>query len=391
MATTLAEPFWLESPEVFLECLKFPGEMAPNELREALALHVEASSPFPLDQLYWAFFRGSGGRVWLILVHAGSLGDLRDAMRRERGVLHRALAGVALFEQLGGDESMVVDFGGFCLLIHCADPSDSLPQAYAFPLQSLSAFASSMGLDPGQIGKWEFEGARSSENNDLELSFSGENRGRETVTLKRSVVWDADLRDEEDKAFFARSARRMKRLGDAARVGLAAILLALLGYAAMFYFSGVEERRQADLEVLAGRAQQVDEAQELVLSLRQVGQDGVSPFHVLAVLNQVRPAGVHLTEAYIESPNRLIVSGRSNSVASVNAFVRELGESPVFSQTRPSTSSRAGEVSFDLRAEFSPGAISAGQSEEEGPADEVDVEEAPVQAAALAVYSNLEG
>jgi len=371
----------LEGVGLFLECLDFPEGVPDAELRQALALHLEAESPLSLENLLWGYYRGGGGRVWLFALPRGDARAAGYDGGEAAEVLPPVLPALVYFESAGAETPLLVRGAGRSVLF--TRGTDGKPEAMALPPESEERFlrlpmaggdGSGEAEPPGPVVRL-FESADFGDRRKLMLVFregDGPEAATREIPLEERDVRSADIRPEEERSHWESSLRKMALYRRVAWAGLAALVLGGLVHLLLLIPLSGEDKRRKNLDELAERARQVEEAQELALSLRQIGSGGFRPFHILGRVNQVRPDSVYFTSVQVRNPNRMDIGGLSTTVAKVNEFAEQVRAMDEFSGVESTVSSRAGRVSFELAAEYSNRGAEAeeepraGESEEAG-------------------------
>lgn len=337
--------------EIFIDRLQLPESLSPEEIESAVGFHIETVSPFSQEQLSCAFTR-RGDAVWVFLIPHRLLSDERFDRNQPHEVIPAALPATLFFESIPAQEALLVHTGAATILFRREPASGEIEASACLP-GSVKRLLTRYGLAEQTLPVWKMAAVEEQGRRGLVATFSRE-ESQETVNVVLSPedIRRGDLRPPEVREFYARSGRRMQNLQNALMAGAAVLAFALLGHLLLFGLSFLQRSNVREVERLALEALRVEEAQELVISLRRVGREGLQPFHWIAELNQIRPDAIYFTDAFIQTPNRLRLEGRSTTVSEINAFNARIRQIPAVNSAESNISSREGVVSFTIEADI---------------------------------------
>jgi len=347
---------WVSGSQVVLEAVALPQSLTGEELSSALALHLEEASPFPPEQLFWGYLRGREERVWLILVPRHHLNGEIDPAASEIPVWHQVTPALALFEALSPDSLIRVEIGQTILVVVPAREPEGEPAAYCVPTSTEEALWKRLGQNPAVAAHYTLhDSATPSSTSKETLTFQSE--GPETaspsISLSAADQWSADLRPLPLKQ---RHRKRLVWQKQLTRAFIAGCLLLGVSLAAMLLVGAIDRfqlHRPGDLTRLQSESSRLEDSQELVLSLRQIGDQGLRPLHLLSEVNQRRPDSIYFSRTDIRSPRSLHIRGVAPDIAQLNTFVAALRDLPTTESVSLADQRRqADQVSFILDVVF---------------------------------------
>jgi hypothetical protein len=173
---------------------------------------------------------------------------------------------------------------------------------------------------------------------------------------------ELDTIDVRDKAVLAerRAARRRDRTLWRVLVGAASVLaIAALLELSMVAGRALLRQQQELQRQVAVEVEKIQTAQMLGTRIEQMSERRLRAFEMLAVINQVRPAGLMFTRAVTNGRDTLEVEGQSANSANVGAYESALRALPQVAQVEfPDVRLREGVTTFQFSVRFKDGALS---------------------------------
>ncbi len=355
----------------YVESIEIPAGIEVAELDDFAEISLEASSPFPIEQLLWGYLHAEDADS--ILLYAAH----RDCVKR------------AGFEEINSYAWVLPDFAP---LVSTFFPIDTEVLVQGPNSLSLLHFAKGQSV-PSYVNvrqlshEDEFEDAHETlrkaapQLNDraarLNLAPSGQTvdeKGSATfsfdVTKEASApdspeqftelsptqdqLWQADVRTQE----FKKNERNARRLGNwLVRItGWAAIfaILLVIGEGLSYGSTILLENRDAKASAQATTVAQIEERDSLKNKLEQIEQNDLQPISMLRALNNIRPSGIHFTGATIEGQNEAIIDGIAGGINEFNNYITQLKQTGQFEILKDNSKRSGAKTSFMVQLSYTP-------------------------------------
>ena len=347
----------------FTRQVELPEGIAPADVPGFVQLQLEASAPFPLENLAWGFVRGKG-RV--VLVFAGVPDRVYGAASAE-SLWHVFPSFLPLLLcPAPSDECIVIGVSGgtASALFHKAGgdlpqrvsssplPSDfdpSAPQA-AQKLAALLSLPANARIQPG------IRRAGEADSGDTRISFPVSGCGTDKpfeAALSGDALWNADVRGRT----YAASERKVRRTGllawnafSAGCVFAGVLLVAALALVSVRIATGIVNAgirsRAVEVEALQDKA-------DFATNLESVTERDMKPFSMLAVANSGRPEGVIFEKVSSLDWNVLHVEGVAQRSEFVQSYIELLSKNPSVRSVKTNrTATTGGHATFDIDISF---------------------------------------
>jgi hypothetical protein len=184
-------------------------------------------------------------------------------------------------------------------------------------------------------------------------SSSDPHPGPETE-ITSSQAWQADVRRLEFKAEARQKRKRERQLAVAAKIaGFVAILLIFLELAAIvgekwsLKMSEEASAAQPNVDLILGK-------RELLFKIEQVSTNNLVPFKMLQTLNNYRTGGIFFEEVEASQGNRMVVEGKAENSAEMNAYKKALIDSGELLTCELDMDFKKGVLYFVMDATFPP-------------------------------------
>ncbi|MGB0412993.1 MAG: hypothetical protein ACPGJU_00980 [Coraliomargarita sp.] len=355
----------------YLERIEIPAGIETNELNDFAEISLEASSPFPVEQLLWGYLHAEEADS--ILLYAAH----RDCVKR------------AGFEQINHYAWVLPDFAPLVSTFFPVETevlvqgADSLSLLHFAKGQNVPTYANVRQLGSEDtledtIGELRKEAPKLSEDSArLTLSPSTQSvdeNGSATfkfdvtkdtpdtddanqfteLTPTQDQLWQSDVRSQE----FKKNERNARRLGNwiVRLSGWAAILaiLLLLGEGLSYGSTVLLDQRKDRIASQQPTVDQITERDELKNKLEQIEQNDLQPISMLRALNNIRPAGIYFTEATIEGQNEAIIDGIASGINEFNNYINQLKQTGQFDILEDKSKRSGAKTSFMVQLNYTP-------------------------------------
>ncbi|HCJ11961.1 MAG: hypothetical protein A2Y14_02380 [Verrucomicrobia bacterium GWF2_51_19] len=351
----------------FTQSVALAEKLHAKELEAFLALTLESSSPFPLDQLYWGYWR-DGAHVLLYAISQKKLFELVDS---------KALVGTHVLPSFFAPIVNDVDHAA----TQCVVFGKSLSMLYFEPLAKVPSKVFSFSTDQ-KIDEALLDLARQKAEAFFDLNsmffekrvwsivqfarekqhftFTLANRhlvnGTETTIVNKvdeHILYQADIRPKSqliaEKKAFGKNALLNKALG----LSAVFLFLLLLGYAGLFAGKLFVQKQQLQFEAQAPRVKKIEAQDALVTKIDGIISENFRPFELLEVLNQDRPTTLYFLSSTLENNHRVEIVGVAQNINEVNAYRQRLLTSKDLSSAElDRVESAMGKVTFNLYVNF---------------------------------------
>ncbi|HEX2861755.1 MAG TPA: hypothetical protein VHN79_08945 [Lacunisphaera sp.] len=185
--------------------------------------------------------------------------------------------------------------------------------------------------------------------------------GDRLATFTPTALRAMDVRDKAELAGQIDRRQRDRRLWfvfAGAAVALAACIVVEIGLAVSH---GLLARQRARLEASAAAVQQIKQANDLVVRMEQLAEQGLRPFEMLALLNGARPPSLEFVSASTVGPRKMEIEVQSGNAADPQAFEQALRRAPEIAgvELRDFRTS-GGRTTFIAAIDFKPGFAAQG-------------------------------
>lgn len=344
-----------------------------DEIRNLAEMELETLSPFPLDQLAWAFYRYSPTQA-LLYACTLKLAQKSEAPIREdfEQVYPSFIPLLIDYSQAKKDAKKSV-LGN---IIHYNDSVSILQESQDGNIAINSVKVSDEDKNEEDIVdhiKSIFPSANVKgsdicylkdiflKNKNVFFSVENQRTGKqEVLSLNRTEKWNADLRDSSFRV--EEQKRRRNSVLSMALIQVACIFIVIGGlvyggnYLAKWKYEKTNEEiasKRPALNYLNARANIIN----LIDSTTEVT---LQPFKVLDEINKVRPNGLYFTQVRAKGKNEVSVEGvgigLEGAIKVVNDFADKIKEIPGINEVKADPRVKGNETPFklDIVAEFKP-------------------------------------
>lgn len=355
----------------YLEHIEIPAGIETSELSDFAEINLEASSPFPIEQLLWGYLHAEEADS--ILLYAAH----RDCVKR------------AGFEDVNSYAWVLPDFAPLASTFFPTDTevlvhgTDSLSLLHFAKGQSVPTYANARLLDaedtvddsiaalreeaPPLIDGFAHltltpSGQAVGEDGTTSFKFdvtrkqdaSEDNDAFTELTPTQNQLWQADVRSRE----FKKNERNARRLGGwlvrlTAWAAIVAVLL-LIGEALSYGSTILLDQRKTQIASQQPTVDQITERDELKNKLEQIEQNDLQPIGMLRALNNIRPSGIYFTQATIEGQNQAIIDGNAGSINEVNNYINKLKQTGLFDIMKENSKLSGAKTSFMMQLSYTP-------------------------------------
>lgn len=322
-------------------------------------LALETSAPFAVGQLFYGYLRAADGASALVfathrrLFAAESWDGASVVLPEFLALLDGAptSAAVRVWRNHSGAVAMAWDGGALPAVVVARKFSDETGEEAdtdAVRDEALRRLGRSAQIEEffGQV-QTEFE------KDELVLRL-----GRLAARFGAS---ERETMDVRDKAVLAERRKRQQRDRLLWRVlagSLAALALAGVLELTMFGGRAWLGRAQATQREVAVEVEKIKTAQTLGTRIEEMSQRRLRAFEMLAVINQVRPAGLVFTRAVTNGRDVLEIEGQSANSDNVGAYESALRALPQLAGVEfPDVRLREGVTTFQFSVRFKDGAL----------------------------------
>ncbi|MCC5790126.1 MAG: hypothetical protein JJT75_10850 [Opitutales bacterium] len=353
----------------FWKNVELPDNLPANELDSFLEMMLEQTSPFPVHQVYYGYYRPAKGRkILLFAAYRKRIEELVGASLDDADLVAPALLSVLPGEGLD-DKAVLLRFGEGLSLIQMAragevpvkivsrlvpeEEEGAFPESVVEKLYAKAGLKREEGKEKRLFGPvflgWD--------NKQAVFRFTPENGDKAPVLRKGGLSHSAsatmDIRDKEVLAAKKAEKRRNAWYLRALWVSAAALLLLLLGEGVRFGADSFLEAQQTEVNERQDRVEKIQEQESFAQRMRGIAENQLLPFSMLEVVNRVRPDSIFFTRAELTSDLRLeVVAETANSddvirYESALAEAVEISDVDILNQTL-----REGRTNFRMRLTF---------------------------------------
>ncbi len=377
----------------YLERLEIPAGIETNELNDFAEISLEASSPFPIEQLLWGYLHDQEADS--ILLYAAH----RDCVKRAgfedinsyAWVLPDFAPLVSTF--FPTDTEVLVQGANSLSLLHfhkgqsvptyanvrkCDQEEDSEDTIVELRQQApqlsndsarVTLFPASQSVDEDGSATFRFHNSLKHGETDADTQYT-------ELVPTQDQLWQADVRSQE----FKKNERNARRLGSwlvriTAWAAIFAILL-LIGEGLNYGSTVLLEQREVKIKAQQPTVDEINERDELKNKLVQIEQNNLQPISMLRALNNIRPPGIYFTGATIEGQNEAIIDGIAGGINEFNNYINQLKQTGQFEILKDNSKRSGAKTSFMVQLSYIPAeeppAEVTTEADESAPTEEAD-------------------
>ena len=355
----------------YLEHLEIPAGIEPGELDDFAEISLEASSPFPVEQLLWGYLQSDAADSILLYaahrecVKRAGIEDLElyawvlpdfapllcTTFPANTEVLVQSVDSLTLLHFNGGQSlpcyANVRQLGSDASVEQTINNLRTIAPQLSDASAPLRLSPASQAVDENGLASFSFDVTEAQQE-----STAPDQLSQLSPTL--SQLWQADVRSRE----FKRNERNARRLGRwLVRItGWAALLAILLVLGECLSYASSVMLKQREATVLTQRpiVAQIEERDSLKNKLEQIEQNDLQPISMLNALNKIRPKGIYFTGATIEGQNEAIIDGIAGGINEFNNYISQLKRTGQFDILKDNSKRSGSKTSFMVKLSYTP-------------------------------------
>lgn len=353
------EVAWIPGDILVTQVVDVP-DLSKEEEKDFIEMAMEASSPFPLEQLGCGFFRKSAEPKAVIF--ATWMERMKEKSARNLESYTHALPSFLPALYFPPEEPKVVFYKNANTLSALAWTRPNALHSDAIVSRTLSedSDATIEGAKKELLGELSLPVTCKPDENLLSIEATPQEDGSlklrlndKELSVSYKELQTADLREND---FLEKKKQERKLDGfvwkslkiSAYTFAVWALLLA--GQLAASGWLGFREDRLVER---ARKVAEIENNDTLLQRLRQFSADELKPFDMLEVINSKRPPSIYFTQMTASDATQMTLEGMAGSVNEFNEFTERLMESERFASVEtPSIASSSGKVKFTMRVVF---------------------------------------
>lgn len=355
----------------FIEKITGIDDEVAKDLDSFIEIQLEGVSPFSLDQLYWGYLYNKAEQS--MLLYAMYIGRLTNEEKDRilsneisyvfpsfiAGLGHQYNEPTVNFIASGTSLSALYwNKNTLPIQIETIAIKESESQTREELLKTLNTKEYKVEAGYWQVDKMEILADRSVRfENRYQGLAEGDTKPNHIFVLhgKDGTTWNADIRSVDiTKAKFKE--QKTTHVVWLATLGvLAAFGLLIIGEALWLMGKMYLNAKESRFKDQAPKVKLIEAQESLTQKIEQITKKNLTPFQMLALLNNSRPKNVYFTSVTIGNDNRLVIEGASATVDDLNKYTDDLHKTGIIENFEVSQiASRQGRVTFKMDVKFKP-------------------------------------
>jgi hypothetical protein len=325
----------------FIESIELPEALTPEEIPSFAELSLEATAPFPLEQLNWGYICDPAEQR--LLYYATHQDRLRQAGFKELESFTWVLPDcIALHGLAHGSKATRLHTPHSHCEFNYGNNSASPEALKVQPAPQDS---------PGHEDAYQLIAAELDEQNRACFTLTAPDS--ETTlnnTFDEATLWAADVRPSAFKINERRTRKLSEKLILGFNYALGCVALLLIIEVFLFGCNLWLNTRENKVASQLSSVAKIQEQQALSVKLERVFENQLRPVAVLELINTMRDrSSIHYNETSTDSENHITIEGEAKTVNAFNQFINRLKASDQLELIgAPKTLTRSGETTFSV-------------------------------------------
>ena len=385
MQSSTAEVLWLPSYQFVATRVDCPKSLSDAECTSLMELALESHSPFPIEQIFWGYYRDLPSQQALLYMGLKEqFSASESAIKYAHYVYPTFMAGLSATNERDGIQIFADSEGLSALWLEANTPvpkkvfsrswaafgeKNSLPQDHDALLRIVSNWARELNSDPDipvietfiQLSTLQLLSNSCLKLSQERLYWQDGTQSEATFhTLKGDALYACDVRDTRQIQKLKANALTSYRLWRALQCsGILALAMSLIALA-LFLGTHALERQQTEIRAAATAVEKVQQKEALLASLDLFSVAALQPFEALERMNQIRPDALYFTSLQAGANRQterekffIKLKAVASSAAQADKFSMQLQADPFFSEVRLSKlRSKTKRTDFELEVQM---------------------------------------